>query len=785
MKKLLFVITQLYRGGAEVSLVNFLNNLDPKYYDIELLILNQYPVKNAVSIVNDLKTHIKVYDAYKEYQKVTLFDRVRAKVMYKSEQKFAYYFTALDFVKNKVYDWAFHIGEWNVPSFVAYEVNAKIKVAWIHSDISKNKYFDEDSYFYFADHYDYFVFASKNSMKTSIECYPFLEEKSHTIYNMINQEMIKEKSKMSVDDIPKGPDPIFVTCANIRPEKNHLLQIEIMKCLKEKNINFKWINIGSKANKKLVKKVEQKIKEYGLEADFILLDSRENPYPYIREAAAVTVLSEYESWSMVITEARVLGIPVIATKTSGALEQIQDGITGVLTDFTLNNMVEKIEEFLKNTELQERIKKNLQNFEDMNKIILEFDQFINNGRNYIERYKKDILYIIDDINYNGGAHIATREQIKFFLKNNRCITVFSSTVPNIKIRNELKNICFLSLLDVDGNLIYNTRCLNILLGKKWSLKDKIEKIRYVYEQRVKHNTEIFNLYIFPRLESLFSEYDIVCNVSESSIFRKFLANSNSKKKIQWIHTDYTEWQKLSDYTKKITRDDSSIYKKMDEIVLLSKNIEDKFLKQYPELIGKTRVVENLIPVDTIKEKSMENIENANCINFVSIARLDCYKNFGRLLDILNDINGKINNFTWKIIGGGEEYLALAKKIERYNLKHKVKLLGEMDNPFVELKQADVFALLSEYEGLPNTIFEALILGVPVLATNVGGISNQVSDNKTGWLVENEYEMIKQKIIYLLENPSIVAEAKNNLMNYEYNTLEIEKNLNEIFNINHR
>lgn len=785
MKKLLFVITQLYRGGAEVSLVNFLNNLDPKRYEIELLILNQHPVKNAVSIVNDLKSHIKVYDAYREYQRVTLLDRVRAKVMYKQEQKFAYYFTALDFIKDKKYDWAFNVGEWNVPSFVAYEVNAKIKVAWLHSDISKNKYFDEDSYFYFADQFDYFVFASKNSMLTSVEQYPFLKAKSHTIYNMINEEMIQEKSKISVTDFPKTSQPVLITCANIRPEKNHLLQIEIMKHLKEKNIHFKWLNIGSKANKKLVKKVEQKISQYGLEEDFLLLDSRENPYPYIKEATAVTVLSDYESWSMVITEAKVLGIPVIATKTSGALEQIEDGVTGVLTDFTLDSMIEKIEKFLTDISLQEKIKRHLQNFEDMNKIIVEFDQFIDSGRNYIERYKKDILYIIDDINYVGGAHIATRQQIKFFLKSNRHVTVFSSTIPNIKIRNELKEVHFLSLLNVNQNLIYNTRLLNVLLQKKWSIPDKKKKVKYVYEQRIKHNTEIFNLYIFPELEGIFTEYDIVCNVSESSIFRKFLANSKCKKKIQWIHTDYTEWRKLSDYAKKITKDDSIIYKKMDEIILLSKNIEDKFLKQYPELVGKTKVIENLIPLEVIKEKSMEDLGYENCVNFVSIGRLDQYKNFNRLLDILNEIREKNNNFTWKIIGSGEEHSRLEKKIERYHLKDKVKLLGQMDNPFVELKCADVFALLSEYEGLPNTIFEALVLGVPVLATNVGGVSNQIKDNETGWLAENDYEKIKQKILYLLENPDVVMNVKNNLVDYEYNTEQIERDLNDTFKVKDR
>lgn len=54
----------------------------------------------------------------------------------------------------------------------------------------------------------------------------------------------------------------------------------------------------------------------------------------MKNADAVCVLSDFESWSLVISEAKLVGTPVIATRTSGAIEQIEDGETGVLCDFT-------------------------------------------------------------------------------------------------------------------------------------------------------------------------------------------------------------------------------------------------------------------------------------------------------------------------------------------------------------------------------------------------------------------------------------------------------------------
>ena len=58
MKKLLFVISQLYKGGAEMSLVNLINRLDPEKYAVELVILNQCPVENAVSLTGRIHKNI-------------------------------------------------------------------------------------------------------------------------------------------------------------------------------------------------------------------------------------------------------------------------------------------------------------------------------------------------------------------------------------------------------------------------------------------------------------------------------------------------------------------------------------------------------------------------------------------------------------------------------------------------------------------------------------------------------------------------------------------------------
>ena len=62
-KKLLFVITQFYQGGAETALLNLFRILSPKEFDIDFLILDQMPLKNAVSLILQIPSCIQVCHA--------------------------------------------------------------------------------------------------------------------------------------------------------------------------------------------------------------------------------------------------------------------------------------------------------------------------------------------------------------------------------------------------------------------------------------------------------------------------------------------------------------------------------------------------------------------------------------------------------------------------------------------------------------------------------------------------------------------------------------------------
>lgn len=112
------------------------------------------------------------------------------------------------------------------------------------------------------------------------------------------------------------------------------------------------------------------------------------------------------------------------------------------------------------------------------------------------------------------------------------------------------------------------------------------------------------------------------------------------------------------------------------------------------------------------------------------------------------------------------YMDVAKLLPQYafvwignkepmeNTPENVFFLGNISNAARYCSIADVFVLPSKYEGLPIVIIEAMSLGKPVVASNVGGVSELVHNGVNGYALENNAELFAEKINYILENPQI-------------------------------
>ena len=134
---------------------------------------------------------------------------------------------------------------------------------------------------------------------------------------------------------------------------------------------------------------------------------------------------------------------------------------------------------------------------------------------------------------------------------------------------------------------------------------------------------------------------------------------------------------------------------------------------------------------------------------MTIARISPQKQFDLFLDVArNDKNDCL--YVW--IGGSADS-TMEEIYAKYDVPENVKLLGDVPYASKYINLCDIFILLSNFEGLPMTIIEAMSQSKAVVASNVGGIYELVDDTN-GRLVQNNVDEINKAISDILNNDSL-------------------------------
>lgn len=119
---------------------------------------------------------------------------------------------------------------------------------------------------------------------------------------------------------------------------------------------------------------------------------------------------------------------------------------------------------------------------------------------------------------------------------------------------------------------------------------------------------------------------------------------------------------------------------------------------------------------------------------ISVARLSAEKDFPTLLRAVPQIVAAIPDFQLKIVGDGLERERLASLTKELGITRSVELLGERTDVPDLLRDAGFFVSSSLTEGISLTLLEAMAVGLPVVATAVGGNPEIIVPGKTGYLV---------------------------------------------------
>lgn len=282
------------------------------------------------------------------------------------------------------------------------------------------------------------------------------------------------------------------------------------------------------------------------------------------------------------------------------------------------------------------------------------------------------------------------------------------------------------------------------------------------------------------LPPLLSGCDSVCVVSEASRLRFAVSILKGPKKVQWIHTDYVAWRDLSTWTKAVTKHDADLYSRYDTIVCLSEELRKKFIALYPHLKETTVVIPNFIQTKQIRELAAKraNISvSPEIYNLITIGRMEPEKRYDLVLKTAAELKALGLLFHWYLVGDGRLRGLLMRSAIELGVEKQVIFTGMLDSPYPLLKHCDVLVLLSDYEGTPVIIDEAKVLGVPILARDVGGVKEQLENGEYGKILP-EMNSVAKQLQEFLEKGCGVSSSR---MTFDDRQGSIRKRLMEIFN----
>lgn len=124
-------------------------------------------------------------------------------------------------------------------------------------------------------------------------------------------------------------------------------------------------------------------------------------------------------------------------------------------------------------------------------------------------------------------------------------------------------------------------------------------------------------------------------------------------------------------------------------------------------------------------------------SFVAVGRLAEVKNHGLMIRAFGGVLTKYPDARLQIAGDGPEREKLEALVTQLGIGGSVRFLGFLQDVTGILSESDVFVMSSRYEGVSIAVLEAMCAGLPILATNVGGIPETVIDGVTGVLVPDD------------------------------------------------
>ncbi|MBS5038334.1 MAG: glycosyltransferase [Fusobacterium sp.] len=342
-KKLLIHNGNISIGGQEKMLMEFLNILDSKKYEILLLIEENNGKRNdyidripkwidyKFLTTEEFMNKIEKYQSSKNFLEKLYYShllKLKKKISLKELKK---YLNFSDIIIDYDMGLLRNLHKINLQ-------NKKI-IGWSHAgsgELLKKKQKREN-----VNKYDCIVTINETMKNGYLKNYNNKEVVK--IYNFLDFDLIEKKAE---EKLEKDYEKYIISVGSLTENKNHKLLINAFKILKNKyKVSEKLLIAGEGKERE---NLEKQIKELNLGNDVLLLGQKENPYKYIKNSELYILPSKAEGFSLTLVEAMCLKKMIVSTHNNGSEELVRENKYGVLVENNANEMAEKINYYLEN-----------------------------------------------------------------------------------------------------------------------------------------------------------------------------------------------------------------------------------------------------------------------------------------------------------------------------------------------------------------------------------------------------------------------------------------------------
>lgn len=292
-------------------------------------------------------------------------------------------------------------------------------------------------------------------------------------------------------------------------------------------------------------------------------------------------------------------------------------------------------------------------------------------------------------------------------------------------------------------------------------------IRYktVFKKMIPGNSHLMKLLSPERLHKWFikEHYDIEVAYLEGPSVRVISGcKDKSTKLVSWIHVEQHNMEKVA-ASFRSSKEAVKCYQKFNRTICVSETVKQDFTGIVP-LNNPVEVLYNTNETAQILTLSKENVEgevfSKDDIKLVGVGKIVSNKGFDRLARIhkrLVDEGYPVHTY---VLGEGNKKEELEKYLAEENIADSFTFLGYQTNPYKYVSKCDLFVCSSFAEGFSTAATESLIVGTPVVTTEVSGMKEMLGDNNEwGIVTDNNEEALYKGIKKLLDDKNLLAHYK--------------------------